>query len=164
MAALEATCQSCHQPLLLDSSIANLTPSSYSLIAGSLPTSHPTSATSSNGLSSYPTASREAAEIWNRQHKHVLNNNVAESFILLGDSVYSKTNTHSINTPATANQSSHTIPLRPPALPNHELAANLHNLISSNTNISHPHCIECIGILQTKLQAELDGLSKERDA
>jgi beclin 1 len=45
-----------------------------------------------------------------------------------------------------------------------ELAETLHRLISSKTPISHPICVECITLLQSELQTELDELQKERDA
>lgn len=164
MAITETTCQSCHQPLILDPSITNLSPSSYSLVAGSLPTSHPVQI----DHSPYPSSSREAAQIWARHNKGAASSiyGVGESFILLSDSVYptNHNHNHSNGTTPPASSSTTPIPLRPPAIPNAELAANLHQLVSSKTGVSHPLCVECISVLQAELQGELDGLSKERDA
>lgn len=140
---MSLTCQQCHQPLLLDPSVSSLSPTSYSLVAGALPTDASASA------GGYPSTSREAADVWARRG----GGGVAESFVLLSDSVVS---------PAPLKPSTRSPGI--PAIPSSELAANLHNLISSNTGISHPLCVECTGIIQAELQKELDELSRERDA
>ncbi|BEI90285.1 uncharacterized protein CcaverHIS019_0303550 [Cutaneotrichosporon cavernicola] len=137
-------CQRCHQPLLRDPSVANLTPSQYSLIANTLPSPpNPSSLPAKAKLNSLPPASRPAAAAWASA------NPIAESYVLLPDRP---------SQPEPKSRSDSPQGNRP------RLAANLDALLSSRTAIDHPLCIECTGLFQAELQRELEELTRERDA
>ena len=143
------------QPINLDPAIANLNPSTYSRITSALPPpSAPSTLSSAEKLAALPPASQPAAKIWAAANgiSTKPSPNVAESFVLLTDSV--------IHPPPTLSgpsaPSGHT--------PSPALAANLHSILSSRTPISHPLCTECTSLLQAELQRELEELTRERDA
>jgi beclin 1 len=139
------SCQRCHQPLILDPSIADLTPSSQNLITSTLPGPSRLSTLSQDAkLAALPPSSRESAKIW---HDNTAHRNVAESFILLNESSILPVQNQSLA-----------------ALGGPALASNLHTLLSSKTPISHPLCTECTALLQSELQKEVEELSRERDA
>lgn len=74
------SCQRCHQPLLRDPSVANITPSQYALIAGTLPDpSAPSSLPPKAKLDALPPASHASAAAWASA------NPITESYVLLPD-------------------------------------------------------------------------------
>lgn len=163
------TCQRCHQPLILDSTITSLTPAQYSLITSALPQpSSPSHLPATAKLNALPPSSRAAAKIW-AEANNVTNSSqyrgVGDSFVLLSDSI-----AHPPTGP------SHYSRLAPPTSPRDRhlppentlgplsLASNLHDILSSKTPISHPLCTDCTSLLQQELQKQLEELSKERDA
>ncbi len=137
-----------HQPLILDLSIANISPSTHSLITSALPSSSPSSTLPpSTKLAQLPPSSRASAKIWA---------DAQESFILLSDSTL---------VPPAISGTTHTSRQTPiSTTTRHTLAANLHALLSSKTPIDHPLCTECTTLLQSGLQKQLEELSRERDA
>ncbi|WRT64192.1 uncharacterized protein IL334_001121 [Kwoniella shivajii] len=182
-------CQRCHQPLILDPSIQNLTSSQYNLITSALPSSPYSESqlpvSSTNKLASLPPSSREAAKIWSESN-HIpfnsssttsTNKGVAESFILLSDSSllpppHSHSHSHSHSNPShpytnptrsqtqTQTQTQSQIPQNT----NTNLVNQLHSILSSNTPISHPLCTECTALLTSEFQKLAEELTKERDA
>ncbi|GMK56442.1 hypothetical protein CspeluHIS016_0302820 [Cutaneotrichosporon spelunceum] len=144
-------CQNCHQPLLRDATVANLTPSQYSLIANTLPAPPPPAPLSGKAkLESLPPASRPAAAAWASANStaNPNPNPIAESYVLLPE------------------RSEPAPPSRPesPQGNRPRLAANLDALLSRRTAIDHPLCVECTGLFQAELQRELEELTRERDA
>ncbi|KGB77470.1 beclin 1 [Cryptococcus deuterogattii 99/473] len=159
-------CQRCNQPIQLDPSLSEITPAQYSLIVSSLP---PASASTSSSpstsldlkhkLSDLPPYTREAAKIWRDANDPPLSGDssiqtglrsVAESFILLSDSALQPTSSK----------------LPGKSLPPHDLdlSTQLHQILSSNTPVSHPLCTECTALLTAEFQRMAEELSKERDA
>ncbi|ORX36010.1 autophagy protein Apg6-domain-containing protein [Kockovaella imperatae] len=154
--ASHLNCQRCNQPILLDPAIANLSPSTFSLITSALPSTSSQSALSpADKLAALPPASQPGARIWAAANgfasRHQAHHNVAESFVLLSDSVMHPTPSLSAGPSSGQN-------------PSPALAANLHAILSSRTPISHPLCTECTAMLQSELQRELEELTRERDA
>ncbi|WVW82365.1 hypothetical protein I302_104372 [Kwoniella bestiolae CBS 10118] len=150
-------CQRCHQPLLLDPSVQNLTSSQYNLITSALPSPTPTSQLpASTKLSSLPPSSAASAKVW-ADSNHIpipgpsSSRNVAESFILLSES--------SLLPPSSSNRSN--IPTPPQ---NSNLVSQLHHILSSQSTISHPLCTECTALLTTEFQHLAEELTRERDA
>ncbi|CAK9783426.1 APG6-domain-containing protein [Cutaneotrichosporon oleaginosum] len=136
-------CQRCHQPLLRDASVANLTASQYALIANTLPAPpRPSALAPQAKLDALPPASRASAAAWASA------NPIAESYVLLPDRAPA---------PAQARPAS-------PQGNRPRLAANLEALLSARTAIDHPLCTECTGLFQAELQRELEELTRERDA
>ena len=127
------------QPLILDTSISSLSPNTSSLITSALPPSYPKQVSLRSALDSLPPSSRDSSKIWAAAQ----NEKIAESFILLSDSIIQPKPT----------------PARQP-----DLTANLHRILSDRTEIDHPLCLDCTGLLQSELQKELDELIRERDA
>ncbi|KAL7424725.1 Vacuolar protein sorting-associated protein atg6 [Cryptotrichosporon argae] len=137
-----ATCQRCYQPLLLDPTVAHLSPASYQLLTSTLPRSAPTVPPPlSAALSALPPTAHPAASIYA--------SSPADSYILLSPSAH-------VPGPAPA-------PSTSPQTPQ-SLLAHLHDLVSSATPIDHPLCADCTGLLQAALQKEHEELSRERDA
>jgi beclin 1 len=172
-----------YQPLVLDPTIANLSPSSATLITSALPTpSPPSSLPPTAKLSSLPPSSRQSAEIWASVNGIPLPpsgpRSVAESYILLSDSILPPRPT-SLTSPTNHQQHQHSPSVPPPSTGTNatntapdlgitdrskDITANLHAILSSRTPISHPICVECTALLQSELQRELEELSRERDA
>ncbi|WVQ85262.1 hypothetical protein IAT38_007427 [Cryptococcus sp. DSM 104549] len=162
------TCQRCHNALLLDPSVANITPAQYSSITSALP-----SPASSSGISSFeklaalPPSSRPASKIWSdanvstpgagpsRQASAAGSRSVAESFILLSESALYPSPTYQAPSPSA-------VGVTPPH--QQHLAAHLHSVISSNTPISHPLCTECTTLMTGEFQKKAEDLGRERDA
>lgn len=175
-------CQRCHQPLLRDPTVANITPSQYALIAGTLPSAPPPSELPPKSkLDALPPASRGSAAAWASA------NPMGESYVLLpertsspvaqvskppsstrkraGSSAATKATKATIaerdgSESSSQQQSRSSSPQgnRP------RLAAHLDALLSSRSNIDHPLCVECTGLFQAELQRELEELTRERDA
>ncbi|KAL0252559.1 hypothetical protein I308_101951 [Cryptococcus tetragattii IND107] len=159
-------CQRCNQPIQLDPSLSEITPAQYSLIVSSLPPASPSTSSSpstsldlKHKLSDLPPFTREAAKIWRDANDPPLSGDssiqtglrsVAESFILLSDSAL------------------HPTPSKVPgkSLPPHDLdlSTQLHQILSSNTPVSHPLCTECTALLTAEFQRMAEELGKERDA
>ncbi|WWD09468.1 hypothetical protein V865_007592 [Kwoniella europaea PYCC6329] len=151
-------CQRCHQPLLLDPSIQNLTSSQYNLITSALPsTSSTPHIPPSSKLQSLPPASQSSAQVWAEQNSLSIprNDRVGESFILLSESSLLQP------TPTPASGPSSKTPLPPH---NVNLVSQLHSILSSQTAISHPLCTECTALLTTEFQKLAEELTRERDA
>jgi beclin 1 len=191
-------CQQCKEPLevqqyisldshlsysQLDSSLADLAPSAYDMIVGSLP---PTPVRpESDNLSQFK-ATEASRTAWQksknsstrapRKQAGPLPN---ESFVLLQDSIV-----RSIPSPAsspiskkgsTSRTTSTKVAQPPPKQdepthPNpsplsHHLRSTvrLFNLLSARTDIDHPLCAECTQILLASLQRQLDETKRERD-
>ncbi|ORY23210.1 autophagy protein Apg6-domain-containing protein [Naematelia encephala] len=146
------TCQRCHQPLLLDPSIASLNPSSHNLVTSALPApSGPSTLPAAAKLAQLPPSSQEAARIWAGAHDiPPPTRGVAESYILLSESVLPGPSLR----PSSAITSTDST----------QLAHNLHSILSSRTPIDHPLCTECTTMLQSELQTQLEELKRERDA
>lgn len=153
------------QPMQPDPSVSEITPAQYSLIISSLPPSPATSFSPDTSqdprhkLSDLPPFTREAAKIWRDANDPPLSGDssiqtgprsVAESFILLSDSAL--------------HPKSSKLPSK--SLPPHDLdlSAQLHQILSSNTPVSHPLCTECTALLTAEFQRMAEELGKERDA
>ncbi|WVF70509.1 hypothetical protein IAT40_005299 [Kwoniella sp. CBS 6097] len=155
-------CQRCRQPLLLDLSIQDLTPSQYSLIASNLPEPTPPSALpASSKLTSLPPASQPGAKVWaDANHLAPASSSagrgVVDSFVLLSESALMP-----LPNPNSSRASSSPLSVRPHS---EQLVSQLHSLLSSNTPISHPLCTECTKIVGDELQKMAEELTKERDA
>ncbi|WWC58672.1 uncharacterized protein I303_101216 [Kwoniella dejecticola CBS 10117] len=161
-------CQRCHQPLLLDPSIQNLTPSQLNLISSSLPAPEPFSALPASAkLAALPPSSQASGKIWAEANSIASSSRskptsgVAESYILLSES--------SLLPPeqSAASSSSRGIEQNPASSSsnlNSNLSNQLHQIISSDTPISHPLCTECTALLTTEFQKMAEELTRERDA
>ncbi|KZO98987.1 APG6-domain-containing protein [Calocera viscosa TUFC12733] len=185
------TCQQCKQPFQLDTSLEDLSPSAYDMIAGSLPqpptplpASPPTAKTSrlpSPALS--PKATNPNPNP---------NPNPAESFVLLQESVLqapgagrgrlpvpSKRQAAQLSLPALSDASEkdkdkekdkerekekEKLP-SPPAPRAHNLRHlhRLFDLLSSRTDATHPLCAECTHALMDGLNKQLEEARRERD-
>ncbi|KIL62573.1 hypothetical protein M378DRAFT_81116 [Amanita muscaria Koide BX008] len=181
-------CQQCKEPLQLDASLIDLTPSAYDAIVANLP---PPSArvqaassqsaggaswqrlNNTNGIS----APRSPIPSGMQPQRMSL---PTESFVLLQDSVI---RTIPSPTPPNRSKGKSTRPQSPtvnqvPSPPEHQepeppnpsplshrlrLTARLFNLLSSRTDIDHPLCAECTQTLLTTLQRQLEEAKKERD-
>jgi len=139
------------QPLLLDPTVTDLTSTQQSLITSALPSAYTGDLPPSAKLSSLPPSAREGAAIWANANNIPYSPTVAESFILLSNSQLPSSHAGPSNwqTPG----------------PSHEnLAQNLHEILSSQTPVDHPLCVECTGLLQSELQKQLEELTREREA
>ncbi|WWD17831.1 hypothetical protein CI109_102274 [Kwoniella shandongensis] len=174
-------CQRCHQPLILDPSIASLTPAQYSSIVSALPApSSPSDLPPSAKLASLPPSSQAAARIW-AEANHLPSpggasgggasagpsnyRSVAESFILLSDSTVIPPSSNHQNSLGSGSGSGNA-PASATPIPPHtqHLAAQLHSILSSKTDISHPLCTECTTLLTNEFQKKAEELGRERDA
>ncbi|TXT06115.1 hypothetical protein VHUM_03588 [Vanrija humicola] len=136
-------CQRCHQPLLRDPTVANLTSSQYALIAGTLPApARPAQLSPAAKLAAQPPGAHDAAAAWAGA------NPIAESYVLLPEA-----------SPTAAGAGAGAS-----APGGTALAAKLDTLLSRRTDIDHPLCTECTGLFQAQLQRELEELTRERDA
>ncbi|OCF30410.1 beclin 1 [Kwoniella heveanensis BCC8398] len=170
-------CQKCHQPLLLDPSIHDITQSQYSLIASNLPKPAPTSTLPGlSKLASLPPSSHPAAQVWAEANGIAFpassssatsmggGKGVLDSFILLSESAL-------IPPPpdpsADATSSSPSISRNPNPNLIHKsdhIVSQLHAILSSNTPISHPLCKECTDYLSQEYRKKAEELAQERDA
>ncbi|WWC86302.1 uncharacterized protein L201_001175 [Kwoniella dendrophila CBS 6074] len=151
-------CQRCHQPLILDPSIQDVTSSQLNLIKSAIPTrSTPSTLPASSKLNLLPPSSQPGAKIWGESNSipstSSRNNAVAESFILLSDSSIFPQHAQSNNNHHSAHSTTNT-----------NIVDQLHSVLSSETSISHPLCTECTLILTNEFQKLTEELTKERDA
>ncbi|WVQ97412.1 hypothetical protein IAU59_004525 [Kwoniella sp. CBS 9459] len=165
-------CQRCHQPLLLDPSMHDITPSQYSLIASNLPAPAPASTLpASSKLASLPPSSQPGAKVW-AEANHLVpatgsgsagGRGVAESYILLSESALMPPPPSARSTSRASSTSGSQLPI---SVPPHseQLVSQLHSVLSSNTPISHPLCTECTALLTGEFQKMAEELTKERDA
>ncbi|KAJ7901786.1 autophagy protein Apg6-domain-containing protein [Mycena olivaceomarginata] len=173
-------CQQCKEPLELDSSLADLAPSAYDMIVGSLP---PTPVRpESDNLSQFK-ATEASRTAWQksknsstrapRKQAGPLPN---ESFVLLQDSIVRSIPSPPISKKGSTSRTTSTKVAQPPPKqdepthPNpsplsHHLRSTvrLFNLLSARTDIDHPLCAECTQILLASLQRQLDETKRERD-
>ncbi|WOO79460.1 Vacuolar protein sorting-associated protein 30 [Vanrija pseudolonga] len=155
------TCQRCHQPLLRDPTVANLTSSQYALIAGTLPAApRAPQVAPATKLAQQPPGARDAAAAWGAA------NPIAESYVFLPELAppqQQRTASPGLLASASSSTSRAASPTAPP-LGGTALAAKLDTLLSRRTEIDHPLCTECTGLFQAQLQRELEELTRERDA
>lgn len=155
------TCQRCHQPLLRDPTVANLTSSQYALIAGTLPAPPRAPQLSpATKLSQQPPGARDAAAAWGAA------NPIAESYVFLPElapAPHQRTASPGL-LPSASSSTSRAASPTAPLLGGTALAAKLDTLLSRRTEIDHPLCTECTGLFQAQLQRELEELTRERDA
>ncbi|KAF9793187.1 APG6-domain-containing protein [Thelephora terrestris] len=184
-------CQQCKQPLQLDASLVDLTPSAWDMIAASLPPSRTSSTltTDAERLSRIPSTSAAKAAWQRSAHasslssrpstttlhepaKHLHREQLpSESFVLLQDSIVRHTPTSHTTTgkgslPIKTNepQADDSSFHKPTPISQHiRSTQRLMNLISSRTDVDHPLCAECTHLLLTALTKQLDETKKERD-
>ncbi|CED82099.1 Beclin-like protein [Phaffia rhodozyma] len=176
-------CQSCRQPLQLDSSISNIQQSQFELISASLPAqSTPPSSqlslqdriaklnapdlskkaylqtvsTTDTSSSNQPLSSSSS-----RQPK-----GPAESFIVLnGNASFPPELSPSVPAPSVTKPSGNRQPVNNPAeKPTKQaLITTLLELVSSRADTDHPVCTECARLLQEVLAQRLEEVGFERD-
>ncbi|WVR05937.1 hypothetical protein IAU60_002963 [Kwoniella sp. DSM 27419] len=163
-------CQRCHQPLLLDPSIQNLSGSQYSSIASALPAPKaPSDLPAAAKLAALPPSSRPGAKVWAESNRIPMDTsnraggrNVAESFVLLSQSALMPPSS-SANATASSSKTHHGVNIPPPQNQQH-LVSQLHSILSSHTPISHPLCTECTALLTSEITSMAEELNRERDA
>ncbi|KAI0730335.1 APG6-domain-containing protein [Fomitopsis betulina] len=195
-------CQQCKQPLQLDDSLVNLTPSAYDMVAASSSNAtYSRHVADSEKLAQLPAPSSVKAA-WHQAAQsrpssspspHTQKRQLPrapphpnESFVLLQDSVVrnipsplpttTPTSTKRLSYPRsratqppsapTTNESAQEEVQHPNPSPlSHHLRSTLRlfNLLSSRTELDHPLCAECTGILLTTLTRQLEETKKERD-
>ncbi|KAF8639561.1 hypothetical protein AX17_001463 [Amanita inopinata Kibby_2008] len=173
-------CQQCKEPLQLDASLIDLTPSAYDTVVANLSQHNARVTAESRRLpesSGSPNASWQRLDTANAasatrssvstsqlhgkqsQRGSPLPN---ESFILLQDSVIRAPSSQAPQHPPPEQDEAE--PPNPSPLSHHlRLTARLFNLLSSRTDIDHPLCAECTQTLHSTLQRQLDETKKERD-
>ncbi|KAI0075746.1 APG6-domain-containing protein [Panus rudis PR-1116 ss-1] len=185
-------CQQCKHQLQLDASLVDLSPSTYDMIAASLPPAPAPSKSTNSGRQS-PASATQKVSRQTRSSKGNPSSNPSsrdhrlqsrgfappnESFVLLQDSVIrnipSPVPSQKNSTPKSRQNASATPQAQQPQdeihQPNpsplsHHLrsALRLFNLLSSRTDVDHPLCSECTHILLSNLERQLGEIKKERD-
>lgn len=184
-------CQKCKQPLQLDASLADLTPSSYDLLASTLASFPSRPQQPELGRISTPSDPKDV-----RRRSLLQAGNLAStpdstipqlhrpipslpdaSFVYLQDSVVQKIPSSGvpqrsgnvIASPQISNDSSsktQSTPVSPPTSPlSHKLKSTnkLFSLLSTKTDIEHPLCTECTDSLLKNLTEQLKDTMRERD-
>ncbi|KAF8348382.1 beclin 1 protein [Amanita rubescens] len=174
---MSIVCQQCKEPLQLDASLIDLSPSAYDAIAANLPPASNARVTAelrqvAPHSPGSPGASWQRLNTANGLPGHrspigsyktfATNFSPAQRIFLKGKSA--RPQSPSSQVPEPPEQSEETELPNPSPL-SHRLrsTARLFNLLSSRTDIDHPLCAECTQTLLSTLQRQLDETKKERD-
>jgi beclin 1 len=183
------TCQQCKQPLQIDDSLSDLTPSNYELIAGSIPKAGGSRYSTTQDLLSKTPAHPSVKAAWERSqansdsHKrrsgttgsrHRVSVPGSESFVLLQDSIVRNIPSSSPNggNPSKGkgkafgkeNAFDKSTTVNPTPLSHHlRSVSKLYALLSSKTELDHPLCDECTHLLTGILNRQLEETKNERD-
>ncbi|EJD02941.1 APG6-domain-containing protein [Fomitiporia mediterranea MF3/22] len=182
-------CRKCKQPIQLDASLADLTPSSYDLLASTLaspPRSH-SSDTEKIGQVPSPVSAKNArkrgvniqtgrvsptpivtpSKVLGKQAQRSVASAPNESFVFLQDSVVQKIPSSGVVQPHPANSRTQgqQSPPQPVSPISNKLSSinKLFSLLSSRTDLDHPLCTECTDSLLKALGEQLKDTMRERD-
>lgn len=183
-------CQQCHQPIQIDESLIDLTPSNYELVAGSIPKAAGSRYGTTQELLSKTPAHPSVKAAWERSqrntdsqrrrigvasNKHRASVAGGESFVLLQDSIVRNIPASPPNGVYSSPKGKGKAPVKespvqqPPAVSPSPLAhhlrsvGRLHALLSAKTELDHPLCDECTHMLTGMLNRQLEETTKERD-
>ncbi|KAF9894368.1 autophagy protein 6 [Aspergillus nanangensis] len=184
-------CQKCRTPLKLDGSLESLNPAAFDLLVGSTGKTLPNEGGSSSSRSSYP---QERRELYDRVSKNTTSpvyrrsippprhaggsqnypprlgrgDSGNMSFVMLTESQVGPP----ASAPGASAQSKRTMnaqdhdrgPEETSFSDQVERTSRLFEIISSQSDVDHPICIECTEMLVDGLQKRLNDATKERDA
>lgn len=185
------TCQQCHQPVQIDESLSDLTPSNYELIAGSIPKATGSRHGTTQDLFSKTPGPPSVKAAWERSqgnadshrrrtgatgsNRHRASVAGGESFVLLQDSivrnipsspsngVYSPKGKGKALLKEVPFQQQPPVPSPSPLAHHLRSAGRLHALLSAKTELDHPLCDECTHMFTGILNQQLVETTKERD-
>jgi beclin len=184
-------CQQCHQPIQIDESLIDLTPSNYELVAGSIPKAAGARYGTTQELLSKTPGHPSVKAAWERSqgnadsqrrrtgaasNRHRASVAGGESFVLLQDSIVRNIPSTPPNGVYSSPKGKGKAPIKespaqqqPPAVSPSPLAhhlrsvGRLHALLSAKTELDHPLCDECTHMLTGMLSRQLEETTKERD-
>jgi beclin 1 len=162
------TCQECKQPIYIDASLVDLSPTAYDVLQASLPKKEPSTSKqpSRRELVDHVPASKEMKDIWEKAQQ---SQQPEQSFILLQESVL-RDMPPSTPTPSSSKHPKSTSPKSPKQTVkqvslSHRIQshAKLFSFLSANSEVDHPLCEECTHVLYTALTKKLEETKRERD-
>ncbi|KAI1089783.1 APG6-domain-containing protein [Rostrohypoxylon terebratum] len=176
-------CQKCRAPLKLDSSLADLNPAAFELLAGTTSQRQPkrlatrlTYPNDSERRALYDRVSRDTGSATFRRNNSALRNDGQPrdssimSFVILTESQVAPPrltppielpNPRQRRTSISNGQRNDGKPAQPHEA---ERINKLFEILSARSDVDHPICVECTEMLVDGLQKKLDSTARERDA
>lgn len=179
-------CQKCRTPLKIDSSLEDLNPASFKILADAAPALEPKapeaprSSAARQRREQYDKVSQEAGPPLSRRHVSASQTGSTKmtpdmSFVVLSESQIAPSGSEMIQPPAPKKKGSVARKNAEPVPPvtngegvalsqQMETAARLFEILSSRSDIDHPICSECTELLLDGLQKRQTSVIRERDA